>query len=544
MDIRSPSPKENPFPEKTPFGRGAMLPRLTATAGRRRLLSLGLGLLSVAALPPLGWVPLLIPAFAGLLWLLQWEERGRGAFLLGWLFGLGHFLAGLHWLVNPFLVDAERHAWLAPFALTALAGWMAVFPAFSLWLAWRSRARGIALILVFAATWTIGEWARGWVFTGFPWNQLATVWNQVPAMMQPASVVGALGLGLMTVLIAAMPLAALQRQPGGRTATALTAIGLALIWIAGAWRLDQAPATPATGITLRVVQPNIEQSEKWRPENRRAIFDRLLSLSLGDGGPAPDIIVWPEAATPFYLDESDGALSAIGGLLDEGGVLITGAPRRQMAAAGDYRYHNSVLVIDPRGGVVARYDKSHLVPFGEYVPFRDILPLDKLVQGAGDFSPGERRDNMIRLDGLPDVAPLICYEALFADEIHFDPLRPGWLVNVTNDAWFGPGAGPRQHLAAARLRAVEQGLPMIRAANTGISAIIDGHGRPLKILDLGRTGYLDAALPPALPATLFSRVNLGAPILLVTLCLFGAWIWQRVLPFHRRKKAKQAESTA
>lgn len=503
--------------------------RWVATPRRRRLLAFVLGIVAVLALPPVNLVIALVPALAGLLWLLDFETRGRGVAWLGWLFGFGHFLAGLHWLVHPFLVDAARHAWIAPIALSALAAWMAVFPALALWLTWRCRAQGVSRVLVFAAAWTFGEWLRGWLLTGFSWNLLATAWNDLPAMMQTAALVGALGLSLVTVLAAAMPVAALQGARGGRVATGLALAGLVLLWGAGTWWLDHAATdNPSAAPRVRIVQPNIDQREKWKPENRRAIFERLIGLSRGDGAERPDIIIWPEAATPFYLDENPGALAIMGDLLASGGVVLTGTPRRGLDSQGVVRYWNSVLAVDSQGDVVGRYDKAHLVPFGEYVPLEEILPLEKMVEGLGSFSAGTPA-HVVRLDGLPPTAPLICYEALFAEEIHFGADRPAWLVNVTNDAWFGPGAGPRQHLAAARLRAVEQGLPMLRAANTGISAVIDAHGRVLARLPLNSGGILDAALPPPLPATPYARLGLAAPALLFGLCLLLAVLAHRGL---------------
>lgn len=497
-------------------------------AWRRRTAAFLLGLLSVFALPPHHLWILLVPALAGLLWLLDFERKGLGALWLGWLFGFGHFLGGLSWLIHPFLVDAARHAWIAPFALSGLAAYMAVFPAFALWLTWRSRAQGVALILVFAAAWSLGELLRGWLFTGFPWNLVATVWNATPAMMQAASVIGALGLGLVTVLAAAMPVVAFRRDRAWMPAILATAAGLAAIWGAGAWRLSTPLVAAQDAPRILVVQPNIDQREKWKPENRRMIFDHLLAMSQRDEEPTPRMVIWPEAATPFFLDESPGALAIIGQSLGPADVLLTGSPRRDMDSQGRSRYWNSVLAINADADIVGRYDKAHLVPFGEYVPLEAILPLEKMVAGMGNFSAGTP-GGLIHLDGLPAMAPLICYEALFGAEIHFGATRPAWLLNVTNDAWFGPGAGPRQHLAAARLRAVEQGLPMVRAANTGISAVIDARGGLVMALDLGQAGTLAGRLPPALPETPYARFGSTIPLLMITLTLILAVIIRRRL---------------
>jgi apolipoprotein N-acyltransferase len=282
-------------------------------------------------------------------------------------------------------------------------------------------------------------------------------------------------------------------------------------------------------VRLRLVQPNIEQSLKWRDSERAQIFRTLLALSATQAAAPPTVIVWPEAATPFLFEQSPEARAAAAAILPADGLLITGTPRATPRPGGGTQYWNGLIVLDHADRVVGTYDKFHLVPFGEYVPLRRWLPIDKIASGFGEgFSagPGPRT---LQLPGLPSVGPLICYEVIFPGEVVDPGDRPGWLVNVTNDAWYGDSSGPYQHFASARARAVEQGLPLARAANTGISGVIDPYGRVIARLGLGRAGVIDAALPRALPdATIYQRFGGGilSVLLLAGLAAAAASRWR------------------
>jgi len=497
----------------------ARLYNLTVSLSRQRriALTLLLGAMSALALPPWHYVPLIIPAFTGLLWLLDAAGRSprplRSAAMTAWLFGVGHFLVGVHWIAEPFLVDAARHGWLIPFALAGMAGGLALFPAatglITIALARRFALTGIARVLTFAALWVVFEWLRSWVFTGFPWNLTGYVWSATPEIMQAAAYAGIFGLSLMTVVAAAAPAA--LASTGGRAwaAVALFTIALpAAVWSGGAMRLAAAPAygpgdtaSMLPGVWLRIVQANIPQREKWKAELRAGHLQRQIALSRQPPSNAslgpPTHVIWPETAVPFFLSTDDAVRRLAALAAPPGGALITGAPRRS-GAPGDGRFWNAAHVITSDGRIVATYDKTHLVPFGEYVPLRGILPLDKLVPGQGDFSAGVGR-RTLDVPGLPPVSPLICYEAIFPGAVVRRDARPGWLLNLTNDAWFGTFAGPQQHFAIVATRAIEEGLPLVRAANTGISAVIDPYGRPLAMLGLGVEGVIDSGLPRALP---------------------------------------------
>ena len=428
--------------------------------------------------------------------------------MIGWWFGVGHFGTGLYWVGEATLVDAARHGWLLPFAIGGMAAGLALFPAaVTCWTALMMRAGWVASagrIIAFAATWTAIEWVRTWILTGFPWLLMGYVWSPVDAMLQPAALFGIYGLSLLTVAAAAMP--AVLADPTAirgrsRAALAVTMLIMALAWSAGAWRLVGAPALgddTVAGVRLRLVQANIEQRLKWQPDLRQRNFDEHIILSLqpaADGAP-PTHVIWPEAAVPFDLVNDDQARILAAGAAPPGGMLLAGTLRTATGADATAGVWNSLVAITDDARVAAVYDKVHLVPFGEYVPLRGVLPFEKLTPGLADIRRGIERLTWA-LPSLPPVSPLICYEAIFPTQV-VGRQRPQWMLNVTNDAWFGASAGPYQHLAIARVRAIEEGLPLVRAAGTGISAVVDAYGRVVAQHDLGTRGVLDADLPRAL----------------------------------------------
>jgi apolipoprotein N-acyltransferase len=420
------------------------------------------------------------------------------------------------WIVEPFLIDFWWHVWLAPFALVLLPAGLALFwgaaGAFAVWAAprWSGRLWLLAPALV------AGEALRGVVLTGFPWAMLGHVWIDTP-VAQSAAWTGALGLSLLTLLVAAA-LAQAVALGGGRPFLAVVPAALALALLAGAWAGGEsrlgAPGPEARDLRLRLVQPDAAQDLKWDAEHARAFFFRHLDLTASPAadGRAPDLVVWSETAVPFFLDRpGDGlamATDAAGGA-----PLILGIQRSEVTREGAIRYFNSLAVLDAEGWPVEVYDKHHLVPFGEYMPvlgrFADrpgmgwASGLASQVLLGYSAGPGPV---LLDLGAAGRVLPLICYEAIFPRNLRGTD-RPDWLVQVTNDAWFGARIGPFQHLAQARLRAVEQGLPVVRAANTGVSAVIDARGRIVASLGMGRAGVVDADLPGALPETPYARLG-------------------------------------
>jgi apolipoprotein N-acyltransferase len=486
---------------------------------RRYGLAFLLGLAAAATMPPFDLMPLLAVAFPGLLWLDDGSAGPGASFRLGWVFGFGFFLAGLYWIAAAMFVDIDRFWWLVPFAAAGLPAGFAIYVGLALLatsLVTRTlRLTPAARVFVFAIAWVAAEWARGHAFTGLPWNLIGYAWSGgfpgSVAMLQSVAVVGIYGLSFVTVLAASLPALLGSPRPGPmppvrRWAPAIAAGLLILVPASGgAIRLATTP-TVLTGTRLRIVQPSVPQSLKWDPAAARDNFRRLLDLSAAPARDRLSAILWPEAATPFLLGRDAAARRAIAAVVPNGGFLITGALRANPAPASVETIWNSIEALNGRGEVVAHYDKAHLVPFGEYVPFRELLPITKITAGTMDFSAGAGPQT-IDLPGLPSFAPLICYEAIFPGAIVDENDRPLWMLNVTNDAWYGRSSGPYQHFAIARTRAVEEGLPLVRVANNGISAVIDPLGRVLARTDLDAIGYVDASLPSPVARTPYGRVG-------------------------------------
>jgi apolipoprotein N-acyltransferase len=504
-----------------------------------------LGAIAALALPPLSLWPCLL-AFAGLLHLLRIAPGPWRAALLGWCFGLGHFLVGLYWITIAFFTDAERFGLLAVPAVVLLCAGMALYPAlaagFTALRRWRSPT---AAALALALAWTAAELLRGHLFGGFPWNLIGYAFAGSDAMMQFAAVAGVWGLSLLAVLIGALPAALLE--PGGRTRwwpVAAAGLLLLLLWSGGALRLADAGTPPAPGPLLRLVQGNVSQHHKWQPELRAQWFRRYLELT-AEAEDGVRAVIWPESAAPYPLDQEPEARRLIGQVVPPGGLLLTGGERFDFASDPP-RAWNSLFVLDPSGTIVARYDKRDLVPFGEFLPLRGVLGrlgLKKLTGGSIDFQSGPGR-RTIALPGLPPFSPLICYEAIFPGAVVDRSARPAWLLNITNDAWFGRSSGPYQHLAMARLRAVEEGLPLVRSANTGISAVVDPWGRVTARLDLGVTGVLDAPLPASLAAPPpFARFGLGVVVALA--CVAGmVMVFVEIRAVHAAQEVNKAAKSA
>jgi apolipoprotein N-acyltransferase len=461
----------------------------------------------------LGQMPFALPfvTLAALVAVFGLVAHGHGGFWTGWALGAGYFALTLRWIVEPFLVQPEIHGWMAPFALLLSAGGWALYWGVAFW---ATRRLGLGL-LGLVALWTAGEVLRSHLFTGFPWALIGHVWIGTP-LAQAAAVIGPHGLTLLTLAFAA-----LVARVGLRPLLVLPAAALALAWVA----LDPGPAEAPdrTAPVLRVVQPNIPQREKWDPARQPEHIERLLRLTAGED--RVDLVVWPETVLPFLIEDAGPTLAAAAGLTG-GAPIALGAARLEQGAERD-RYFNGLALTDGAGGVVDFYDKAHLVPFGEFLPFNGLmarLGLRGLAARGDGFSAGTG-PALIEVPGIGLVRPLICYEGIFAEEMG-TPERPRLLLLITNDSWFGGGAGPEQHLAQARLRAIEQGLPMVRSAVTGISAVIDAKGRVLASVPLNEAGVLEAPLPAALPVTVYAALG-DAPVHLVLALLVLGAIWQR-----------------
>ena len=478
------------------------------------------GLVSALGFAPLGAWPLTLLGFAGLAWLLESAPGMRSALTRGWWFGVGQFVLGLNWIATAFTYQAAMPAWLGWIAVVLLAFYLAVYPAAAAGLAWRWHGGSrTVLVILLAASWAVTEWLRATMFTGFAWNPVGVALVPTGASWL-AAWLGTYGLSAIAVLAGGALFLALGGM-ADKKAAGLLVLGIAAS--AGAASILRPAPVGGEGPQVRIVQPNIGQQDKWNPNYRRENFLRPARLS-GRPAATPRLVLWPEAATPDLLSVQPNARRRLAGLIGERDLLLLGGVEYVFGPDGmATAAYNSVFVLTPDGRIAARYDKAHLVPYGEYLPMRPILGaigLSRLAPGDLDFldGPGPRT---LDLPGFGRAGLQVCYEIIFSGEVVDRANRPDFVFNPSNDAWFGAW-GPPQHLAQARLRAIEEGLPVIRATPTGISAVIDAEGRILHSLPLGTAGAIDARIPPAYPPTLFARYGNILPFVFALLLVAAA----------------------
>ena len=514
-----------------------------------RLIRIGLALLAGAgtalAHPPFGLLVGLL-GYPLLVILSERSDTTRGAFWMGWLAGFAYFFIGCWWVAEAFFVNPEQ-AWMAPFAASLLPAGIGLFWGAACALYRRFAPIGVVRVLLFAALFCAAEWLRGHVLTGFPWNPAGATWRAGGGMSQFASVVGVYGLSLVTVAATAglAPLIG----PGARRSRLISAglgvLALAAVGVFGAVRLAQA-RLEFTDTVVRLVQADVKQETKWSPEAYRSIVDRYLALTGQPGAKTPDVVVWPEGALPASANDVFASADAISiaGALRPGQTLLMGLARGEAdpSAPDGARYYNSLLALTDEGGeglkITAAYDKYRLVPFGEYLPAGGLLGalgVRSLTHMPLDFSAGPR-PAPIAIPGLPRVQPLICYESLYPGFTPGGAGRPAWIVNISNDAWFGRTSGPLQHLNLASYRAIETGLPVVRSTPTGVSAMIDPWGRVVgeQRLEPGESGVIDARLPAPAAATLYGRFGDLLFGLALLLALAPMVAWRRLIVRARR----------
>ncbi len=507
---------------------------ILAFGWQRAIIAFVAGAASALAIAPINAWPILFVTFPVLVWLVDGSAAGRWsgpmtAAVAGWCFGFGYFLAGLYWIGYAFLVDVKTFGWLLPVAVTGLPAYLALYTALGLAAARLIWVRGPERVLALSATLTAVEWLRGHLLSGFPWNTFGYALTEPLVLAQSVSLVGVWTLTFLCVAICASPavLADDKADTPHRYRPLFIGIVVLVAFVGyGATRLWSHPTSYVDGVKLRIMQPNLPQDDKFNYSAKAQVMDRYLRLSDRATGPQSNGVrdvthlIWPEAAFPFFLTREPDALAQITALLKPSTELITGAVRPAPSASErNPRAYNSVYVIDSDGTIRSIYDKVHLVPFGEYLPFQRVLErlgLMQLTKVVGGFLSGDRR-RAIDVAGAPKMLPLICYEAIFSSAAVPRGERPGWMVNVTNDGWFGISSGPYQHFQQARVLAIAEGLPLVRAANTGISAVIDPVGRIVNSLPLGIEGVLDARLPSAIEPTVYS--NYGNYILIFALAV-------------------------
>lgn len=515
--------------------RNVALAIILAWGWKRAAIALVAGAISSLAMAPFDAWPVLFLTFPVVVWLIDGAAAGQmrgipAAAFAGWWFGFGYFVPGLYWIGYAFLVDAQIFGWLLPVAVAGLPAYLAIFTALGFALARLLWTRDASRLLALAASLTIGEWLRGHALTGFPWNSFGYALTEPLALAQSASLIGLWGLTFVTVAVFASLAVLIDGRSRSRRPWLVPAVALTLLTamgLYGATRLAQRPTQLVADVKLRIMQPNLQQDVRFNYSAKADVMQKYLALSDRATGPQSTgvgdatLLIWPESAFPFFLSREADAMAQIATLLPKGTTLITGAVRPPDLPPGARitRAYNSIYVIDHDGSILSFYDKLHLVPFGEFLPYQDLMEkigFVQLTKVQGGFIPGIRR-KALEIPNAPRALPLICYEAIFPEDSVSRDDRPGWIVNLTNDGWFGISTGPYQHLQQTRLRAIEQGLPVVRAANTGISAVIDPLGRIVARLDLGVEGVLDAGLPAAIAPTIYAQAGDAPAAIMVAL---------------------------
>jgi apolipoprotein N-acyltransferase len=464
------------------------------------------------------------------------------AFWSGWSFAFAHHVTGLYWISNSMLVEADKFAWMIPFAVSVLPAILAIYIGIAAYVTQKSQLRGASQIVYFSSFWVFMEIARSNILTGFSWNLAGQIFLANIEIAQLASIIGVYGLSFFAIYVGALPYSVInslfkvysivipakagiqknkkldpdfrrddttnRRLPKNLILFNLLPVLIFLIAI-GVWGQKRIQDN-STNTKVRIVQPNIPQNENMDIAHVYKNIEKHFKLTqVKKGEDVPSIIVWSESSSPFVLNEEPDFAKAIAKYIPKDSILATGSNRRE----GE-KFYNSIEVLNDKGEIVASYNKHHLVPYGEYVPLRNIFPfIEKITQGMGDFTAGEG-PKTIRLPAMPAFAPNICYEIIFPSQIIDKNSRPDFILNSTNDAWFGDSTGPHQHLAQTQMRAIEEGLPVLRSANTGISAVIDSYGRIIKSIPLNVAGVINETLPAPTPPTPFSKYGIMISVIM------------------------------
>jgi len=497
-----------------------------------------LGGLGALAFAPIFLFPAILLAFSGIWFFLDRaiEEKSSlwSLFCLGWWFGLGHFAVGLYWIANALTVDLSAFWWVIPFALFGVPAILGVFTGVSFVLTRFWPYRGISRAFAFAAIWVGMEWLRGHIFTGFPWNLVGYSWAFSLEMAQTASLGGVYALTLLTILMAVSLGYLVGRQAFARNVALSIYLIAILFWVWGKNRLNHPDVVAPPSLAIRLVQPNIPQTLKWDLAKREENFQKLLKLTALPSSLPLKAVIWPETAAPFFLEQDNPHRFMAIEKMPKNALLLAGSLRRTWPNETPFQVWNSLLVINGAGNVIAAYDKFHLVPFGEYLPFRNLFDalfgvgtIKKITAGTIDFTAGPGPRTIALPEGFPTFSGLVCYEVIFPSAvISVTEPRPGWMINITNDGWYGRSSGPYQHLEIARFRAIEEGIPLVRAANSGVSAVYDAYGRNQGMLGLEKEGVLDVLLPtPTREIPFYAKWGDWITLSLVFGTLILAWVF-------------------
>ncbi len=458
----------------------------------------------VLSMPPFDIFPSVWVCLPALIFLLQGTQNYKQAFFTGWAFAFGYFVFGLYWIASAMFVDIGRFWWAIPFSVAGLPAFFAVYYGLAAAIARKTGLTGLRGAVNFGLLWFLAEVARGTLFTGFPWILLGYAWSGVLPVLQITSLVGIYGLTLMTIVAACTFAVSGSSIKTGRLVFLGSLVFFAAIAGWGEYRLQTTNPGTESGVRVRLVQPNVDQKTKWAPSERERHFQDLISLSSVEGEKPVTHIFWPETAATYYLGEDAIRRKEIAANIPSAAAVITGVIRRDLDKEGNTHFYNSLVALDGLGRLVAGYDKVHLVPFGEFMPLRRYIPIQALATSGADFTPGAHI-RTLRVLGLPLFSPLICYEVIFPGKVVDERDRPDFMVNLTNDGWYGQTTGPYQHFAIARVRSIEEGLPLLRIANTGISGVIDALGRVEERLGINKQGVIDSELPKPLSPTFYAE---------------------------------------
>ncbi len=463
------------------------------------MLAIIAGVISVWAFPPYFVLPIFFASICALFAFNDVIETKKHKFWLGWFFGFGHFAYGFSWVGNALLVDVTNFGWLYPIALIACGSFFGLFFAIPLWLSSYHKNK-LLKDFSFVIYFILFEWIRSFIFTGFPWNMAGTIWAFSDEILQVLSVIGAFGLSFFTMLIAVMIYQLTYRETY-KNKIYLIYISAIVLLIGGSFlygylKLKDNPIK-FSDFKVRIVQPAIPQVQKWSQDALYNNFKEHIELSAKDGLDDVDLVIWGETATPYPLDMDKAKLEEITKAIPKNGHLITGLVRYAYnIETGKFSPYNSMFVIDKKGEIKDFYDKYHLVPFGEYIPLKKYLPFNikKITKGLADFMKGKGR-RTLSIAGIPSFSPIICYEVIFPNAVVNEKNKPEWILNLTNDGWYGVSAGPYQHLISAKFRSIEESRTLVRVANSGISAIFDKYGREIASIGLNEKNYVDVFLP-------------------------------------------------
>ncbi len=527
-----------------------------------------LGVISALAFAPTYFIPLALFGFTGLFLLFDKQKSSKKTFFLGWSFGFGHFMVGFYWISISLFVDISQFFWLLPFSISLIPAFLAIYiglaVVFTNKISKRFKLKKLERIILFAILWIFCEYLRATLFTGFPWNLLGYSLAFSTNISQIASITGIYGLSLLAILLYTLPAILFEKikdNSAHKNSTKLNEwLGLKLddnskknfyfilsflllivgISTYGQNRISQEKLTLVKNGNIRIIQPNIKQTYKWDPTYKQESFLKHIKMSLRDDNKNINYVILSESSIPYLIDSNSVELLEVLKLaIPENAFLISGGLRRGINKYGKNGYFNSIFTFNKKGEIVNFYDKRHLVPFGEYIPFQKYLPfLSKITHGAEGFSSGNEAETIFVQKDFPSFKPLICYEIIFSNLIKSD-IRPDFLVNLTNDAWFGTSSGPYQHLTMSRIRAIEYGLPLVRVANTGISAFIDPYGRIIQEIPLNQEDVIDIKLIEKLKPTIYDRYGTKTLFAIIILILLPL-ILGRIYNVFQTKPNRQA----